>query len=333
MNLATTNVFDSYWHFAAERQAVYYRRLIDPVGPWTFDPIIRNHRFTNAYRALDRVSQYLIKEVQYGAGRSQNPEEIFFRTMLFKIFNRIETWRSLEERLGPLSWTETSLASIDSILNDIFSNNDRIYSAAYIMPSPILGRSRKHSNHLLLLKKMMADRAASTIASCNSLEEVYKTILSYPGIGPFLAFQYTIDLNYSNLIDFDERSFVVAGPGALDGISKCFKGGERLNPVQVINFIADQQDAEFEKRGLVFLGLFGRPLQPIDCQNIFCEISKYARVAHPEVAGVSGRTRIKQKYRTPKSSVEKPFFPPKWKIAVDRDLVPPLCRPQRDLFT
>jgi alpha-glutamyl/putrescinyl thymine pyrophosphorylase clade 1 len=48
--------------------------------------------------------------------------------------------------------------------------------------------------------------------------------------------------------------------------------------------------------GLDFPGLFGRPLQPIDCQNLFCEISKYARVAHPEVGGVANRTRIKQSY-------------------------------------
>jgi len=52
--------------------------------------------------------------------------------------------------------------------------------------------------------------------------EVYERLLRYPGLGPFLAFQYAIDLNYSDLLDFDEDDFVVAGPGALDGISKCF---------------------------------------------------------------------------------------------------------------
>jgi DNA invertase Pin-like site-specific DNA recombinase len=34
----------------------------------------------------------------------------------------------------------------------------------------------------------------------------------------------------------------------------------------------------------------------IDAQNLFCEISKYARVVHPDVAGTSGRTRIKQRF-------------------------------------
>ncbi|HZJ12657.1 MAG TPA: nucleotide kinase domain-containing protein [Methyloceanibacter sp.] len=33
---------------------------------------MRSYPFTNAYRASDRVSQFLIREVQYGAGRSQD---------------------------------------------------------------------------------------------------------------------------------------------------------------------------------------------------------------------------------------------------------------------
>ena len=91
MTPSTTPVFDTYWRFAAERQAILSRRLTDPIGPWTDDTILRAYRFTNPYRAADRVSQYLIREVQYRSDRSQSPPEVFFRTLLFKIFNRIET--------------------------------------------------------------------------------------------------------------------------------------------------------------------------------------------------------------------------------------------------
>ena len=34
-------------------------------APWTSDPILRRHRFTNCYRAADRVSQFLISQVIY----------------------------------------------------------------------------------------------------------------------------------------------------------------------------------------------------------------------------------------------------------------------------
>lgn len=314
---STTEVFDSYWKFAAERLGVYYRRLADPDGPWTNDPIIAAHRFTNSYRAADRVSQFLIREVQYREDRSQAPTEVFFRTLLFKIFNKIETWHCLERELGPLSWQSCDLNHISDILDREISRGSRIYSAAYIMPSPSLGHKRKHANHLALLAQMIDDGLPGRLARMSSLSDVYQLILAYPSLGPFLAFQYAIDLNYSTLIDFSESDFVVAGPGALDGISKCFNDGTRLDAAAVIHAMTDRQDREFARLGLDFQGLFGRPLQPIDCQNLFCEISKYARLAHPQIAGISGRTRIKQQYRARlPEAVTTPFFPPKWKLTV-----------------
>ena len=38
----------------------------------------------------------------------------------------------------------------------------------------------------------------------------------------FLAYQYLIDLNYAAGLGFSEMDFVVPGPGARDGIRKCF---------------------------------------------------------------------------------------------------------------
>jgi hypothetical protein len=312
--IATTIAFDAYWRFAAERLAMFYRRRRDPVGPWTTDPILRLYRFTNAFRATDRVSQYLIREVQYGADRSQEPREVFFRTLLFKIFNKIETWEALEAVHGPLAWRTVDLEALDQTLTIVHSRGRRIYSAAYIMPAPHFGRERKHSNHLALIARMMADRLPDRLRQAPTLESVYERILVYPGLGPFLAFQYAIDLNYSTLLDFEESAFVVAGPGALDGIAKCFSDTGGRSPEAIIRWVTDRQDEEFAARGLKFESLFGRPLQPIDCQNLFCEISKYTRVAHPEIQGVANRQRIKQIYKRDQRALDPLAFPPRWKL-------------------
>jgi hypothetical protein len=316
MPVTPSCVYDTYWRFAAERQAVYLRRLGDPRGPWTADPVLRSYRFTNAYRAADRVSQYLIREILYGDDRSQAPVEIFFRTLLFKLFNKIETWCHLERIFGPLSWQSADLNRISLALDALRSRGVRVYSAAYIMPSPAFGHERKHDNHLALLARMIEDGLPARLVKARSLRAAYEMIRPYPGLGPFLAFQYVIDLNYSTLLDFDEADFVVAGPGALDGIAKCFTDTGRLAPADVIYYMVDHQQEQFARLGLRFDGLFGRPLQPIDCQNLFCEISKYARVAHPEVRGVSTRKRIKQVYRPSLQVQEQPIFPPRWALSV-----------------
>jgi hypothetical protein len=314
--MTPTVVFDTYWRFAAERLAMFYRRYTNPNGPWTSDPILSTYRFTNAYRAADRVSQYLIREVQARPDRPRTPSEIFFRTMLFKIFNRIDTWEAIEKLLGPIEWNRTDPAKIDNALESMRAQGRKIYSAAYIMPAPAFGYPRKHSNHIALLVKMMDDRVPERVRQAPSLRSVYEIILRYPGIGPFLAFQYTIDLNYSALLDFEEREFVVAGPGALDGISKCFSETGGLSADEVIYWMTDQQENEFNRLGLVFRGLFGRRLQPIDCQNLFCEISKYARVAHPDISGVAKRTRIKQSYKPNGRPAPLLQFPNRWGLNV-----------------
>jgi hypothetical protein len=316
MPMTPSCVYDTYWRFAAERQAMYLRRLGDPRGPWTADPVLRNYRFTNAYRAADRVSQYLIREILYREDRSQAPVEVFFRTLLFKLFNKIETWRYLEWALGPLTWQSADLNHISLALGALRNRGERIYSAAYIMPAPAFGHERKHDNHLALLVRMIEDDLPARLGKARSLRAAYEMIKPYPGLGPFLAFQYVIDINYSTLLDFDETDFVVAGPGALDGIAKCFTDIGRLAPTDVIYRMVDRQQAEFARLGLRFDGLFGRPLQPIDCQNLFCEISKYARVAHPEVRGVSARKRIKQAFRPAPEPQERPAFPPRWGLSV-----------------
>lgn len=314
--MTPTPVLETYWRFAAERQAIYFRRFADQRGPWTSDPILRSYRFTNAYRATDRVSQHLIRDVQYGPSRSQEPRELFFRTLLFKIFNRIETWQAIEEALGPVTFQGVDLEKISAVLDSLLVGGQRIYSAAYIMPSPNLGHARKHANHLALITRMMDDRLPDRITQAPTLAVVYETLLRYPGIGPFLAFQYTIDLNYSALLNFDESSFVVAGPGALDGIAKCFSDIGRRTPEEVIYAVTDHQELAFRRLGIEFQTLFGRRLQPIDCQNLFCEVSKYARVAHPEIAGTSERKRIKQTYRQSEASCRAPSLPPRWGLEV-----------------
>ena len=84
------------------------------------------------------------------------------------------------------------------------------------------------------------------------------------------------DINYSTITSFTEREFVVPGPGAINGIRKCFSDTAGLNDAEVIRFMADRQEMEFERLGIRFRSLWGRRLQLIDCQTLSCEVDKYA---------------------------------------------------------
>lgn len=308
--LRPTRVFATYWRYACQRQEIFYRRLLHQTPPWTDDPILRSHRFTNVYRASDRVTQYLVGRVIPG---SLSPRDVLFRTILFKIFNRVATWEELRAVVGEPHVEEFDVDRYDQALTNVLAAGERLYSGAYIMPSPRLGHSHKHTNHLQLLRSMLDDELPERLMYARSMREAYEMLLQYPSLGRFLAFQYVIDLNYGDLLNFSEMEFVSAGPGAISGISKCFQDTGGLSAEDVIRATADMADQEFQNRGLRFLNLWTRPLQLIDCQNLYCEVDKYAREAHPDFRGTSGRHRIKQGYRRNPMPIEM-SYPPKWNL-------------------
>ncbi|MFN0315032.1 MAG: nucleotide kinase domain-containing protein, partial [Burkholderiales bacterium] len=176
--IKVSSVFDTYWRFAAERQDVYFR-LAKQVEPWTHDPIISVHTFTNAF----------------------------------------ETWELLEHTFGAVTFKAYQFEHYDRLLGETMRAGGRIYSAAYIMPpgGSAFGHVAKHQNHLRLLEKMMADDLAGKLSKMRKMQPAFELLRSYPTIGDFLAYQFVTDINYSEVTDFSEMEFVIPGPGARDG--------------------------------------------------------------------------------------------------------------------
>jgi hypothetical protein len=305
-----SNVYRAFWQLAAERQRIFFRRLAGDPPPWTDDQVLRQYRFCNAYRASDRVSQYLIRKVIYTSG-DLRPEDTIARIVLFRLFSRPATWELLEGD-EPLSVRTFDPLRLGDALDAELAAGRTIYTNAFILAAtPTFGYRRKHRNHLALVELMLRERLPLNIARAGSLRDVYELLVDFPMIGPFMAYQLAIDINYSELIDFDESAFTMPGPGALRGIAKVFADTGGASASQMIHWVTGNQEREVERLGLELSTLWGRPLQAIDCQNLFCELDKYARVAFPQLR--SERVRIKQRF-APAGPPPAPFYPPKWAI-------------------
>ena len=87
-------VYDLYWYFACERQNIFVKKLNGKPAPWTNDKILQEYKFCNSYRVNDRVSQYLLKNVIYNC-KSYTDEDMLFRILIFKLFNKESTWELL----------------------------------------------------------------------------------------------------------------------------------------------------------------------------------------------------------------------------------------------
>ncbi len=81
-------------------------------------------------------------------------ENTVFRILLFKLFNKIETWELLENQFGEVSLSTFDIDKYDKTLENAMSAGGSIYSAAYIIPSGSKKKYvgvRKHRFHLSLL--------------------------------------------------------------------------------------------------------------------------------------------------------------------------------------
>src|SRR5207247_11447567 len=110
----------------------------------------------------------------------------------------------------------------------------------------------KHQNHLRLLEYLMAHEFPNRLRECASMAQAYSLLLSAPSIGSFLSYQYVTDLNYSDATNFSETEFLVPGPGAIDGINKCFDDTSLVHPSDVIRYMYDHQEAHFAEQDLEF---------------------------------------------------------------------------------
>lgn len=302
-------IYDQYWKFAFARQEIFFNRLEGKIDITT-DKILSEYKFCNAYRASDRVSQFLISKVIYS--KKLDELDTLFRIFLFRLLNKNETWDDLEKKLGEISLKNFTRVKYAKALDEL-KDKKPIYGNAFILcANKAFGFDKKHENHLALLEHVFVkSKTGKELVQAKSLKQLFEKLKLLPLMGNFMAYQMAIDFNYSDVFDFSENDFTIAGPGAIRGIRKCFEDIGSKSDREIINYMVENQDREFARLGLKFRNLFGRPLQAIDCQGLFCETDKYCRVAYPEIE--SNRKKIKAKYKASGQPIAY-FYPPKWKL-------------------
>lgn len=306
------STFRYYFYFIQERMNIFWKKYLQEEY-LTDDPILQEYKFTNVYRVCDRVSQYLIRNVIYKDLASYTPEDVLLRILVFKVFNKIETWNYIS------GLTDIKIGSFDvERLGKALSQRQQsgpIFSNAYMMAGSHMrykGIRTKHQVWLQMIEdEFIEKKGLEKVLKSRSMEEVYNQLRNYPLIGDFLAYQYTIDFNYSPYLNYDEDSFVKAGVGAVRGIKKCFNSyGTRYE--DAIIYTHNHFEELQEKYGYTqFRSLPGRKPKLIDLQNCFCETDKYLRAKMPELR--VGNVRIKQHYKPTQDRINY-FFPEKWGV-------------------
>lgn len=298
---------------------IFWKKYNKDEGSWTEDRIFQEYRFTNVFRSIDRISQYLIRNVIY-SNLLFEKEDVIFRILIFKIFNKIETWELLEEKMGKISINNFDINKINKLLTEQRKKYP-IFNNAYMMTgthSLYNHYKFKHEKWLQMVNdEFIKGGVLSNIVKCNSLEEMYSILRECSFIGDFLAYQYAIDFNYSPIFNFDENTFVKAGIGAIRGIKKCFVDIQKKDYENAIYYTLHNFEKLQKRYGYFnFKNLYSRKPTLIDLQNCFCETDKYLRAKLPNF--VIDNTKIKQKY-IPNPMHYDLLFPPQWNIDMNQN--------------
>jgi hypothetical protein len=265
--------------FAAERHRIHQRRFEQKLPPpWTDDPILREHHFCNVYRRLDRGTKYVEEHILPFA--DSHPELTVFNACVYRRFNLPETHDALSELFAArhrgflAQWDEKR--AFDFLLERMRRGIQVFTTAWRVQPPPGVkgeGASLRAQCSRITEAWNRQDRINQKLRSALTLYHAAAILEALPGVGPFVAPEIALDLNYTQtILRFSEDDFVRVGPGARPGLDMMVASplrGYHAYEGAVYDLHRTQDD---------WLGPAGFPgprLTVCDCQFLCCEFRKY----------------------------------------------------------
>lgn len=225
---------DEFFRTLFERQEIWYKRfMLKEDAPWTKDKILRDNKFTNVYRELDRNSQWQIKNVFL---KETSRKELIWKSMFFRFFNQPDffDWVGKQKRSfsGKIpSYDEFDHKELEKLLNTYKDSGDNPFTTAYLTNTakyPGNTRVWSFSNKIIPILHGNIPLISKTLATAKSPEVIIKLLNSMPSISNFMSHEFYQDFTYAprysgmKLMKFDQDDFTNVGPGAAVGLRLIF---------------------------------------------------------------------------------------------------------------
>lgn len=287
-----------FYGFIYARQKIWYDRFVlKKPYPWTDDIVLRDYKFCNVYRELDKGTQYIVNvmsDVIY-TNKSVTENQVLFNDIAYRIFNKYEMfkWIGMYDYID----FDNQWKLIEKHMDEELENEETVFNDAYMICGiPVDYSYRPESKHvqiLLMLKDLAKriDRLRKDIEWAKNPEEVMKLLEGIHYIGPFLAYEIWCDLSYVKLIRWTDNDFVNMGPGAKWGVRIIYGGGKKdykeKDYVDICKKLRNVQEEMFIKYQIPFLdvaykeGFSNRPYLSLrNIEHVLCEHRKYWRLKY-----------------------------------------------------
>lgn len=273
--------FDGFFRFVYERHSIWHKRFVlkEP-PPWTKDPYLRDYKFTNVYRELDRGTLWLMRHILPGfTGR-----DLVWMVTLYRLLNRVETF----EAIGLPLLSGYDQRDLRRKLQDWRDLGNKVFTSAHLtLPTHEKGKSKieKYMEVLSDLREMLESRKLGcffdTLSQAKSLEEAWKILQRIPCVGGFIAYEIACDLMYANFLPFNENDWANAGPGCRFGIRLIFPRRYRDKEwLEAMKELREGQDREFKRLGLKMPYFNRKRLSLRNIEHSLCEFGKWWKLTH-----------------------------------------------------
>lgn len=212
---------DRYFQWINERHRIFIKKDAGMPWPWTKDPILQTYKFTNAFRELDRTTQWM-RNRWTGEWDTRPLPEIMFNVCFFRMFGTMEF-------AGAHGWVHAWDAKrCKEIARRRLEQGQKVFTGAYIITNQGLKEPKEQVVADYFLSPIWANRHDITqnILLHNSLQSAHQILGQYQGWGGggFMAYEAVTDFNYTPLLlhPTDRLTWANAGPGAKRGLNRIY---------------------------------------------------------------------------------------------------------------
>jgi hypothetical protein len=217
------NMLQKFYATAWERHRIYVMKELGLRKPWTDDPIFLDNYFCNVFRHLDKTSDWIVRIVI--DPRADDPD-LWKAIIMCRYISKIETLSQLV-----IEGIITQPVEVAKYLRLMKLRGETIFTNAFIVNSKTSTGFTDKITYLYRLIGEIEKKAALTPAgsadarfkSMQTLQQMFEFLYGLPGVGPFMAYQYTMDFSYSDRylrMATDREDWTVLGLGAIRGLNR-----------------------------------------------------------------------------------------------------------------
>lgn len=268
-----------YW--IKEREAIRIKKEAGKPQPWTKDPILAMYRFCNVDRNDDTVTRWIREHwlLTYAAD-----PDLWFAMVVARLLNLPASLGAVHGGVfegGRVVWQPKYFLPV----LDLRKQTMKIFNGAYIVSTNGHAMDKVEYITTRVLDPLWGARAAARPHVGDTLDDFHKRLMTYDGLGSFMAAQVVADVKYDKKGHLagatDWATWAASGPGSRRGMNR-LKGRTAEFGIREHIWREDMAVLYAYVHATAPKGVDLDKLTAQNLQNCLCEFDKYMRAYNKE---------------------------------------------------